>query len=226
MTDLVKDIVGTSEFTEILIVRHGLPVRVENTPRPDPELSPIGRGQAQAVGEWLAQEPITALYSSNMRRAAETASPAARLLDLPVHVDADLAEFELGADYYIPLEEMRAEQDPRLDRFRAWIDSPEAPAILDGYQVRVVNALERIVADNLGGVVAVFAHGGVVNAAARKALDHPGRSVVEAVYASMTRIQITADLRWKLRSFNEIQHLRQSRPYAGSPSATARTRSM
>ncbi|MFE9322570.1 histidine phosphatase family protein [Nocardia sp. NPDC052278] len=201
-------VVRAAGKVDVLIIRHGLPVRVENTPRPDPALSPSGLEQAKAVGVWLAGEPITAVYSSHLLRAAGTAKPLARLLELPVITDADLAEFDLGGDYYIPLEEMRAQQDPRLDRFHAWIKSSEAPAVLDNYQARVIAALERIVRADNGGVVAVFAHGGVVNAAVRKALGHPERNIVEAAYASITRLQITVDGPWKLQSFNEIQHLR------------------
>src|SRR5262245_38874839 len=98
---------------ELLLVRHARPERVEGAAGPaDPPLSPLGRRQAAALAEWLAVEPgvapLAAVYTSPLRRAAETAAPLAAALGLtPVAEDA-LAEYDAEANDYIPIEELRA----------------------------------------------------------------------------------------------------------------------
>ena len=98
---------------ELLLVRHALPERVEGDAPADPGLSEVGRHQAEALAAWLADEPVDAIYSSPMRRARETAVPLAAAHGVGVAVDDELAEFDQGAHWYIPLEELKANNDPR-----------------------------------------------------------------------------------------------------------------
>src|SRR6476661_554032 len=64
---------------ELLLIRHALPVRIEGEEgtAADPELDELGHVQAQALADYLAGEPIDALYVSPMRRAVQTAEPVA-----------------------------------------------------------------------------------------------------------------------------------------------------
>ena len=99
---------------ELLLVRHGLPVRVEDAQGPaDPDLELEGYAQADALARWLADEPIDAVYSSPLRRAQQTAAPVARRLGIDVVIDDELAEFDRDAHFYIPVEELKATRDPR-----------------------------------------------------------------------------------------------------------------
>lgn len=61
------------------------------------DLTDLGRTQAQEAAAALAAEPITAIYSSPMRRARDTAVPIAERLKLPVTVIPELAERNWGA---------------------------------------------------------------------------------------------------------------------------------
>ena len=55
---------------ELVLVRHGLPVRRELTEGiADPELAPDGVTQAERLAEYLASEDIAAVYVSPLRRA-------------------------------------------------------------------------------------------------------------------------------------------------------------
>src|SRR5688572_6226813 len=58
----------------------------------DVDLTPFGREQAQAAAVVLKSEPITAIYSSPLRRARETAEPIAQALRLPVTIIPELSE--------------------------------------------------------------------------------------------------------------------------------------
>ena len=88
--------------TEILLVRHGESRAFNGVPFPmidgqgDPELSELGRDQAERVGERLCDQPIDAIYVTNLRRTAETAAPLARRLNIEPVVEPDLREVHLG----------------------------------------------------------------------------------------------------------------------------------
>jgi probable phosphoglycerate mutase len=62
----------------------------------DSELTDLGRRQAQAAAELLANHPITAIYSSALKRARDTAQFVADRLQLPITIIAELAERNWG----------------------------------------------------------------------------------------------------------------------------------
>jgi 2,3-bisphosphoglycerate-dependent phosphoglycerate mutase len=62
----------------------------------DTDLTALGRQQAHEAAEVLVNEPITAVYSSRLRRACDTATPIAERLKLPVIVIPELAERTWG----------------------------------------------------------------------------------------------------------------------------------
>ncbi|WOK92203.1 phosphoglycerate mutase-like protein 4 [Canna indica] len=88
-------------FTEIIAVRHGETAR--NASRVlqghlDTELNETGRQQATAVADRLFREPkVAGIYSSDLKRAAETANIIANICNLPeVRKTATLRERNLG----------------------------------------------------------------------------------------------------------------------------------
>lgn len=58
----------------------------------DVELTALGREQARVAARTLAAEPITAIYSSPLRRARETAEAVGQALRLPVRIVPELGE--------------------------------------------------------------------------------------------------------------------------------------
>jgi broad specificity phosphatase PhoE len=85
--------------TELLLVRHG--ESTWNAVRRwqghgDPPLSELGREQSRALAASLARGGITALWSSDLQRAVETAAIVAEVLGLPVQSDARWRERHLG----------------------------------------------------------------------------------------------------------------------------------
>ncbi|HEV7801110.1 MAG TPA: histidine phosphatase family protein [Burkholderiales bacterium] len=62
----------------------------------DVDLTALGREQARIAARALAGEPITAIYSSPLRRARHTAEPVAEALKLPITVIAEIAERNWG----------------------------------------------------------------------------------------------------------------------------------
>ena len=62
----------------------------------DVHLTPLGREQARLAARALANQPITAIYASPLRRARETAQPIADALGLPVTILDEIAERNWG----------------------------------------------------------------------------------------------------------------------------------
>src|SRR5690606_15764318 len=114
-----------------------LPNRVEGVAKPDPGLTADGLDQAAAVADALTLLPVRTVASSGLRRALQTAAPTAENLGLTVDIDDDLAEFTMGEDYYIPIEDMIVEQDPRLDRWRAAAADPGMAEAFTEFRQRV-----------------------------------------------------------------------------------------
>lgn len=200
---------------ELLIIRHGLPIRVEGLGGPaDPGLAPEGVAQAEALtARWAPQ--VDAVVSSPMRRARETAAPLADALAVEVAVDDDLAEMDRHLPYYVPLEELRATEDPRWEEaVRFWV-SDEGKAERAGFRARVVAAVERVVAARAGDRVAVVCHGGVINAYAAHVIDLPEALFFEPTYTSVSRFACSSRGHRTLVSLNETGHLHAERAPTG-----------
>ncbi|NED59113.1 histidine phosphatase family protein, partial [Micromonospora aurantiaca] len=81
--------------TIVHLLRHGEvhnPEGVLYGRLPGYRLSEDGVLMAKAAAKWFADRDVTALFSSPMQRALETAAPLADSLDLPVTVDDRLIE--------------------------------------------------------------------------------------------------------------------------------------
>jgi broad specificity phosphatase PhoE len=85
-----------SEKTIVHLLRHGEvrnPEGILYGRLPGYRLSEDGVLMAQAVAKWFAADhDVTALFSSPLERALETAAPMAELFDLPVTVEERLIE--------------------------------------------------------------------------------------------------------------------------------------
>src|SRR6185436_11926916 len=91
---------------QLLMVRHGLPLRSEPGQGSDPDLSQVGLEQARRLPVALARFPVTRLVSSPQRSARQTAAPVADALGLAVEVDDRLAEYDRDMPEYVPIEQM------------------------------------------------------------------------------------------------------------------------
>jgi len=78
---------------ELIIIRHGLPLRTEKTDGSpaDPKLSETGIEQAKKLASWMRNEHLDALYCSPMMRARMTAEPLAAVKNMENGVSISLA---------------------------------------------------------------------------------------------------------------------------------------
>ncbi len=194
---------------ELLLIRHALPVRIDGGDGPaDPELSDEGRRQADALARWLAEDGIDVMVTSPLKRARETAAPLADLLEADVAVVDGLAEFDRDAPWYIPIEELKAADDPRWHAMikGEWDLDP------DQFQRDVVDAVNGIIDDHPGRTVAAVCHGGTINAYLSALLGLDQLMFFFPEYTSVSRVRASRSGSRSLVSINETGHLRSVAP--------------
>ena len=194
---------------EIVLVRHGLPLRVElETGIADPELAAEGHEQAAKMAAYLGVEDVEAVYVSPLRRALETARPLCKVLGLEAVVSEGVAEFDRNSREYVPVEELRATNDPRWEKLLRgeWDGVDEDPSI---FKARVVTTVEDMIARHPGGRVVVVCHGGVINQYLAHVLGietHVGFFYPK--YTSIHRVMAARSGQRSIVSINEASHLR------------------
>ncbi len=130
----------------------------------DPPLNDVGHRQAMELAERLADVEIDALYSSDLRRAYETAEIIGRAKGLEVHADERLREIDIGAWSGLTRAQIE-ERFPGMTR-------PDGESS-DAFDARAVGALRWIAGSHGGGSVLVVTHGGVVRALDRHLSGEP-----------------------------------------------------
>ena len=169
---------------QLLLIRHALPFRSEPGQGSDPELSEEGVEQAKRLPDALARFPISRIVSSPQIRARQTAQPVADALGIAVDIDDRLAEYDRDLAHYTPVEEISEEDMKRLA-------SGELPSGVDqpAFIARVKQGIDDIVAAaGRDDTVAVFTHGGVINALAHDVLKTERLLCVQVDYAGLTRL--------------------------------------
>lgn len=158
---------ATVTEVRILLARHGQTdwnrqLRIQG--HADPPLNALGREQAHALAEELAGTALDAVYSSDLRRAAETAEIVAAPKGLPVALDSGLREVDVGSWSGLTLAEVR-ERFPGAERHDG-----ETP---DELASRLVATVKRIAADHDGAQLLLVSHGGALRALWRRAGGEP-----------------------------------------------------
>lgn len=154
----------------------------------DRPLTERGRGQAVELADRLAEIELDAVYSSDLRRARDTAEVVAQTKGLEVHASPDLREVDVGSWSGLT----RAEAEARFpDAYHRWLHGGEGWEDGETYEQlgeRVVRAIQRIAAENDGGRVLVVAHGGSIRAvhAAALGVDVHGYRRIQRVEPNAT----------------------------------------
>lgn len=156
-------------MTSILLARHGetdwnRANRFQG--HADPPLNPAGREQARALAEALADEPLGAVYTSPLRRAAETAEIVAAAHGLQADPVDGLREVDVGSWEGLTRCDLEQRQP---EQFRRWLIEHEQ-GWEDGetYEEmgrRAVAALLVLAERHHGERILAITHGGPIRAA-------------------------------------------------------------
>ncbi|XP_057975497.1 phosphoglycerate mutase-like protein 4 [Malania oleifera] len=203
-------------FAEILVVRHGETawnaVGVIQG-HIDVELNDVGRQQAVAVAERLSREArITAVYSSDLKRALETAQTiAVNCGGLEVIKDPGLRERHLGDLQGLVYHEM-AKVNPKAHKAFVSQTDQEIPGggeSLHQLNQRCISALQRIASKHIGERVVVVTHGGVIRSLIKRA-DSSGEFRGKILNTSITTFHLSDGEDWIIRAWGDVSHLNQT----------------
>lgn len=175
----------------------------------DPELSELGRRQAEAVAERLGEDRPAAIFVTPLRRTQETAQPLAERLGVEPVIMPELREVYLG-DWEGQLHHRVAADDSLVDevfRLERWDVIPNAEP-MDEFAARVSRGLERLV-DAVGPDRTAFAvvHGGVIAEACSQVTGSRAFAFLYAENGSLTRLVHMPGRHWALIKFNDTAHL-------------------
>jgi 2,3-bisphosphoglycerate-dependent phosphoglycerate mutase len=192
---------------ELLLIRHALPVRREVVEGPaDPELSAEGIAQTEHLATYLSSEHLDAIYASPMRRARQTAQPLADARSVEVQICDGVAEFDRLSNDYIPAEELKAANDPRLqDMIDGRWDTAEEST--HEFRARVVSTIESLIDLHSGDRIAVVCHGGVINGYLGHVLGL-SHGFFYPNYTSVNRVAASRHGQRSIVTINETSHLR------------------
>jgi probable phosphoglycerate mutase len=197
-------------MTELLLIRHGLPV----SGVAQPGLAPEGVEQARRLGTWLAGEDVDVLVTSPMRRARETAAGIGE--EMGREVDAvvdDLREWDtdLPPRAYTAVEEM-GPTDPRAIAVAEGRYEDFVPQLdIDAFRRRTAGCLAELFERWPVGRLAAVCHGGTINAMVGGVLQIPALFWLNPGYTSVTRLRRMAGGRVVVVSVNETAHLLATR---------------
>ena len=153
--------------TKLFLIRHGQSAgNAEgrfggHSPTP---LSDLGQRQAEAVGKALAKENITAIYSSDLYRAVQTAEPLSKLTGVPIIATPAFRERNVGVLEGLTFEESK-ETFP--DDYYALVNRRVHHIITNGESYhhllqRSTAELWEILRSRIGERIAIFSHTGAI----------------------------------------------------------------
>ncbi|HSE17558.1 MAG TPA: histidine phosphatase family protein [Pyrinomonadaceae bacterium] len=206
--------------TNVLLIRHGQSKgNAErrfggHTATP---LSARGRNQAEATARTLKSESLTAIYSSDLLRARDTAKPLANMTGLPVHETSAFRERDVGVMEGLTFEDA-AQQHP--EQYAALLRRDFEYVLSGGESYRQLldrarQKLDEIIDENCGGKIAVFSHTGTICILALHlmgALDAPELKPVwiSSANCGITRFELRNDGFVRVLTVNDTSHLPKS----------------
>lgn len=157
------------EATRIIAVRHGetawnVDARIQG--QLDIQLNDTGRWQAQRVGQALAGEPLSAVYSSDLGRAHETARCIGEAAGIPVVAHHGLRERRFGLFEGKTFDEIHHQWPDHAHNWRKRLpewEPPQGGESLLQLRERVTRTVSDLAARHCGQQIAVVAHGGVLD---------------------------------------------------------------
>jgi len=202
------------QATRLIAVRHGetawnVDTRIQG--HLDIPLNDTGLWQARQLARALADEPVTAIYTSDLARARATAQAVADATGAPLALEPGLRERSFGHFQGRTFAEIEAElpEQARLWRQRDPDYAPEGGESLTALRDRITQTTHRIAARHPGGLVVLTAHGGVLDvlyrAATRQDIQAP--RTWQLANAAINRLLWTEDGGLTLVGWADTQHL-------------------
>ncbi len=207
-------------ITKLFLVRHGQSAgNAEgrfggHSPTP---LSTLGLKQADAAAQALQKESITAIYSSDLLRAVQTAEPLSRLIDVPIIATSAFRERNVGVLEGLTFDESKAAYP---DDFYALVNRDLNHKITRGESYRQLlerstEELWKILNSHIGDRIAIFSHTGVICYLTLHLMGaiHRGTKTTPWLITSncgINRFEIRSRRNIRVVALNDTRHLMQT----------------
>jgi broad specificity phosphatase PhoE len=205
--------------TKLYLVRHGQSAgNAEgrfggHSPTP---LSELGKKQAEITAKALAKENISAIYSSDLHRAVETAQPLADILGIKITKTAAFRERNIGVLEGLTFDESK-EEFPK--DYYALVNRHVHHVITQGESYRhllrrATGALREILSIHRGEKIVIFSHTGticfltlhLIGAINRKTRQTPW---LVTSNCGINRFEIRGRSNLRVLAINDTRHLLQ-----------------
>lgn len=202
----------------LCLVRHG--ETAWNTERRlqghlDIPLNKIGHAQAQATATSLADHQFAALYTSDLKRARQTAQTIADLHGLTPVINEQLRERHYGVFQGLTYDEAQAQFPDDYARFvaRDCISPlPGGSESLHAFELRITTMLEALANQHRGEQILIITHGGVLDIAHRCASGKPLDAARDFLIPNAALNWIArCDEKWRIIRWGEAEHLDDAR---------------
>ena len=200
-------------MTELILIRHGETTwnrerRMQG--QLDTALSDLGLAQAEATGARLARHSFTTLYSSDLKRAYDTAGAISRASGKPIIAEQSLRERAFGIFEGLTGDEIAAKYPRENERFAARDPEFVVPGgeSARGFYERALACMERIAARHKSECVVVVTHGLVLDTMYRAARNMPIEPRREApLYNASLNTYRREPQGWVEVSWGDVTHL-------------------
>jgi len=202
-------------MTRLLLIRHG--ETSWNRDRrwqghADVPLSAEGLAQAARLADHLKTQgsSIGVIYSSDLRRAHDTARKLAAVLTAELVVDPAWREIEVGQWTGLSRDEIKERFAEEWGRIAAGEDLPRGGGeTFSAFSLRIIAALDRLRRRHGGQTVAVVTHGGVIRTALLHVLGLPWIRLREVAAIDNTAVSelVWDGAAWTIARRNHAPHL-------------------
>jgi probable phosphoglycerate mutase len=215
----------TQPATTLILVRHGRThltesQRISGSGGLNPSLSEAGLADAQKVAIELAEfgrrgvfghmNTPTAVISSPIARALETAATIAQKLSLSVEIEAELSEIGFGDWDGLTYEEAKAQSAETFESWRgSWNVAPPNGESLEEFDLRVQRGLDKILMEHPGSTIVVVSHVMPIRGIIRKALGASANAYwsIQVGPCSISVLRFWGDQAGEVVAVNSTKHL-------------------
>ena len=200
-------------MTRILLVRHGeteLQSSLRYWGKTDVALGPIGLHQAEQLRDRLAMERIDFIYSSELKRATDTADIIAARHNLKVITCPELREIDFGKLEGMEFNEIHS-QFPEVEKM--WLARDPALVYPDGesltdFENRVMTFETRLKNHRANDTILIIAHAGVLRTLICQllGLEMKNRWSLRVDLASLSIVETYPEINM-LCLLNDVSHL-------------------
>ncbi len=209
--------------TRLFLIRHGattLTAEDRFAGSTDVELSEIGQEQAEALARRLADDHLTAVYTSPLRRTVATATIIGRPHGLTPILRDGLREIDHGRWEGLRRADVEREF---ADEYTAWEEDPYIFAPAGGESgisvlARALPVIREIVLQHSGENVAVVSHKATIRLIISSLLGFDARGYrdrLDQSPACLNVLDFKNPVRARLMLFNDVSHYRDQPPRSG-----------